>query len=70
MVRQSGDSLAKTILEGMVDGKRSRGRPEKSWMTNIIEWMKVVELIKTARDREAWKSVVEQSVSVPPRSDG
>ena len=29
VVRQNGDSLAKTILEGMVDGKRSRGRPEK-----------------------------------------
>ena len=42
--------MAKTILEGMVDGKRSRGRPEKSWMNNIIEWtgMTVVEFITTA----------------------
>ena len=37
VVRQRGDSLVKTILEGMIDGKRSRGRPEKSWMNNIIE---------------------------------
>ena len=72
MVRQSGDSLGKTILEGMVDGKRSRGRPEKSWMNNIIEWtgMTVMELTTTARDREAWKSVVERSTVVPPRPDG
>ena len=37
VVRQSADNLAKTILEGMVNGKRRRGRPEKSWMNNIIE---------------------------------
>ena len=49
VVRQGADSLEKTIQEGMIDGKRSRIRPEKSWMTNI-EWtgMKVVELIKLA----------------------
>ena len=64
--------MAKTILEGMVDGKRSRGRPEKSWMNNIIEWtgMTVVEFITTARDREAWKHVVEGSAVVPPQPDG
>ena len=38
-----------------MDGKRNRGRPEKSWMNNIIEWtgMKVVDLIKSARDTKA-----------------
>ena len=72
VVRQSGDSLAKTIIEGIVDGKRSRGRSEKSWVNNIIEWtgMKVVELATTARDRKAWKSAVERSAVVPPRPDG
>ena len=72
VVRQSGDSLAKTIFEGMVDGKKSRGRPEKSWMNNIIEWrgMTVMELATMARDRDAWKSVVERSAVVPPRPDG
>ena len=72
VVRQGADSLAKTILEGMVDGKRNRGRPEKSWMNNIIEWtgMKVVDLIKSARDRKAWKTIVGRSAIVPPRPDG
>ena len=59
VVKQSVDSLARAILEGMVDCKCSRGRPEKSWMINIIKWtgVKVVELIKKTRDREARKSV-------------
>ena len=66
------DNLAKTILEGMVDGKRkTRGRPEKSWINNI-EWigMNVVDLIKSARDREAWKTIGGQSAVAPPRPDG
>ena len=68
VARQGADSLAKIILEG----KRNRGRPEKSWMNNIIEWtgMKVVDLIKSARDRKAWKTIVGRSAIVPPRPDG
>ena len=69
VVRQGGDSVVK--YERMVGGKRDRGRPEKSCMNSIIEWtgMTVVELITTARDREAWKNVVERSAVVPPRPD-
>ena len=55
VVKQGADSLAKTLLEGMTDGKGSRGGPEKSWMDSMIErtGMKVVDLITSARDREA-----------------
>ena len=53
VVRQGSDSLEKTILQGMVDGKSNKSRPEKTWMYNIIEWagMKVVDLINSDRDR-------------------
>ena len=34
VVRLGADSLEKTILKGMVDGIRSRSRPEKSRMTD------------------------------------
>ena len=33
-----GDGLAKIILQGNVEGKRSRGRPKKQWIDNIKEW--------------------------------
>ena len=64
--------MGKTILEGMVDGKGSRGRPEKSWMTKIIDWkgMKTVVFLKAARDRAAWKRVEERSAVVLQRPDG
>ena len=41
-------------------------------MNNIIEWtkMKVVDLIKSARDRKAWKTIVGQSPIVPQQPAG
>ena len=37
-------------------------------MTSIIEWigMKEVDLIKLARDREGWKTIVGRCGVVPP----
>ena len=53
MVGQGAGSLAKTMLEGTLDGKRSKGRREKSGITSNSDWtgMKVVDLINSARDR-------------------
>ena len=47
----------------MVDGKISRGRPEKIILIIITEWtvMTAVELIKVAGDREVCKNAVERS---------
>ena len=35
------DSLEKSILEGMVEGKRGRGRPRRKWEDDIEEWLGV-----------------------------
>ena len=32
------NSLCKTVLEGSVNGRRSRGRPPRSWLHDIKEW--------------------------------
>ena len=32
------DGLSKVILQGTVEGSRTRGRPKKSWSDNIAEW--------------------------------
>ena len=58
------DSLAKTILQGPVEGGRKRGKPRKSWLSNIKEWtqMDVHSLLSSAQDRQLWRSCASQLV--------
>ena len=66
IVRQD-NSLAKMIMEGMVEGKRGRGRPEKQWIDNIKEWtrLEIGEIMKKARDREQWRLIVRKASICP-----
>ena len=32
------NSMAKTIMQGKVEGSRIRGRPKKDWVSNITTW--------------------------------
>ena len=36
--QHEGDSIAKACMEGMVEGKRSRGRPRRRWSDDLKEW--------------------------------
>ena len=64
--RPSG--LAKTILQGTVNGKRKRGRQKKRWEDNIKEWigMDFASSIRAAENRSRWKRIVV-NLSVVPR---
>ncbi|GFR80155.1 endonuclease-reverse transcriptase [Elysia marginata] len=57
------DSLSKTILQGLVEGKRRRGRQKKAWCDNIKEWtgMAMYELVRSASDRDAWRQKTASS---------
>ena len=37
-MRGSGSPLTLQIVEGMVEGKRKRGRQKKSWFDSFREW--------------------------------
>ena len=39
VVRGSSGEMCTNIIEGSVEGKRSRGRQRKTWMEDIKEWM-------------------------------
>ena len=39
VIRGSSGEMCKNIIEGSVEGKRSRGRQRKTWMGDIKEWM-------------------------------
>ena len=61
LTRSSG--LAKTILQGTVQGGRGRGRQRKRWEDNIkeltgLEWN---ILLRKAENREEWRKLVEKS---------
>ena len=62
-------SLAKTILQGTVKGKRKRGRQKKRWEDNIKEWtgMDFASSTRVAENRSRWKGIVANSSVVPRR---
>ena len=51
------NNIHRLLLEGPLEGKRSRGRPRTEWMTNITEWtgMRYEDLVRLAQDREPWR---------------
>ena len=59
---RSNDSLAKTLMEGKIEGRRKRGRQRMSWLGDITDVMdmslnKFQELVM---DREAWNVTVHE----------
>ena len=68
VTRSSG--LAKTILQGTVQGGRRRGRQKKRWEDNIKEWTGLDWNIirRKAANREEWRKLVVKSTVVPQRS--
>ena len=62
--------LAKTILQGTVQGGRRRGRQRKRWEDNIKEWtgLEWNILLRKAENREEWRKLVVKSIMVRQRS--
>ena len=67
VTRSSG--LAKTVLQGTVQGWRRRGRQRKRWEDNIKEWtgLEWNMLLQKAENREEWRKLVVKSTVVPQR---
>ena len=61
--RSSG--LAKTILQGTVQGGRRRGRQKKRWENNIAEWtgLKFCHAVREADNKINWGERVATSVA-------
>ena len=68
VTRSSG--LAKTTLQGTVQGGRRRGRQRKRWEDNIKEWtgLEWNFILRKAENREEWRKLVVKSTVVPQRS--
>ena len=62
--------LAKTILQGTVQGGRRRGRQRKRWEDNIKEWtgLEWNSILRKAESCKEWRKLVVKSTAVPQRS--
>ena len=65
--RSSG--LAKTTLQGTVNGGRRQGRQRKRWEENIREWtgLEFAKFQTAMENREKWRKLVAESFVVPQR---
>ena len=65
ITRSSG--LAKTFLQGTVQGGRRRGRQRKRWEDNIWEWtgLGLSDTVRKAEEREEWRRLVVTSCGAP-----
>ena len=59
------DSLQRIITEGMVNGKRGRGRKRFGWLGNVSRYagMNINRCAEIATNREEWRTIVSNVVS-------
>ena len=62
------DSLAKTILQGTVEGGRRRGRPRKSWAEDVKNWtsLQMKDLVTQANNRPQWRRLSASASLMSP----
>ena len=70
VMRSNG--LAKTILQGTVQGKRKRGRQKKKWADNIADWTgkSFAATQALAHNRQKWRQLVHRSSLQRPYDPG
>ena len=61
IVRSPNRNLFVNIMEGFIDGKKSKGRPRRMWIDDIKEWTNIREYAKLKRKaqcKEKWRPMI------------
>ena len=69
-VKRSEVGLSKICFEGMVEGKRSRGKPKLRWKNNIPTWSNQADwnvINRLASDRKKWRLISYLGSQSAPR---
>ena len=59
------EKLEHLITTGMMEGKRSRGKRREKMTDGLVKWLgagKVVEILKSTRDRGIWKDMIANAI--------
>ena len=59
-VKRSTTGVSKICLEGMIEGKRNRGKPRTRWRDNILSWSTLPNwdnIGQYAQNREFWRQI-------------
>ena len=53
------DRIQKTLIEGKVKESRQKGRPRRTWLTDIKEWTgaNIGKSVRLAADRVCWREM-------------
>jgi len=59
VMRQPHDNTESSVMVGLLEGVRNRGRQGMSWLDNICQWTGLSgdNLLHTVRDRRCWTSL-------------
>ena len=70
IIRAQG--LEAEVMLGMGNGARSRGRPRRRWIDEIVDVTGIAlsKLTRIARDRDGWRRLVIVVTRGRPRPDG
>jgi len=54
------DRLLKTLMLGLVEGERQRGRPAWKWIDDILMWsgQDIKGVMMMTKDRDKWRTFV------------
>ena len=59
-IKRSTTGVSKICLEGMIEGKRNRGKPRTRWRDNILSWSTLPNwdnIGQYAKNREFWRQI-------------